>query len=40
VGTYVTSLDMAGLSITLALLNNEELALWDAPVQTATLRWP
>ena len=40
VGTYVTSLDMAGFSITLALLNNEELALWDAPVQTATLRWP
>lgn len=38
-GSYVTSLDMAGCSITLALLDDEMLALWDAPVQTAALRW-
>ncbi|MGR9246639.1 MULTISPECIES: dihydroxyacetone kinase subunit DhaK [Rhizobium] len=40
VGTYVTSLDMQGLSVTLALLTNEEIALWDAPVATAALNWP
>ncbi|ANK86187.1 MULTISPECIES: dihydroxyacetone kinase subunit DhaK [Rhizobium] len=40
VGTYVTSLDMQGLSVTLALLTDEEIALWDAPVATAALRWP
>ncbi|MBB4110833.1 dihydroxyacetone kinase-like protein [Rhizobium sp. BK226] len=40
VGTYVTSLDMQGLSVTLALLTDEELALWDAPVATAALHWP
>ena len=39
VGTYVTSLDMQGLSITLALLTAEELQLWDFPVMTAALRW-
>jgi len=39
VGTYVTSLDMQGLSVTLALLTEEELALWDAPVATAALHW-
>ncbi|KQV80026.1 dihydroxyacetone kinase subunit DhaK [Rhizobium sp. Root1220] len=39
VGTYVTSLDMQGLSVTLALLSDEELALWDSPVATAALRW-
>ncbi|PKA42042.1 dihydroxyacetone kinase subunit DhaK [Rhizobium sullae] len=39
VGTYVTSLDMQGLSVTLALLTDEEIALWDAPVVTAALRW-
>jgi phosphoenolpyruvate---glycerone phosphotransferase subunit DhaK len=39
VGTYVTSLDMAGLSITVARLEDGELSLWDAPVDTATLRW-
>jgi dihydroxyacetone kinase-like protein len=37
VGTYVTSLDMAGLSVTLAMLTDAEIALWDAPVSTATL---
>jgi len=39
VGTYVTSLDMAGLSITVARLEERELLLWDAPVDTAVLRW-
>ena len=39
VGTYVTSLDMAGVSISLALADAEMLALWDAPVHTAALRW-
>ncbi|MBP2234753.1 dihydroxyacetone kinase-like protein [Sinorhizobium kostiense] len=39
VGTYVTSLDMAGLSITVARLEERELSLWDAPVDTAVLRW-
>ncbi|MDB5541271.1 MAG: dihydroxyacetone kinase, DhaK subunit [Devosia sp.] len=39
VGNYVTSLDMAGCSITLSLLDDEILPLWDAPVHTAGLRW-
>jgi phosphoenolpyruvate---glycerone phosphotransferase subunit DhaK len=39
VGTYVTSLDMAGLSVTLAMLDDEALRLWDAPVSTAALHW-
>ncbi|TPI71398.1 dihydroxyacetone kinase subunit DhaK [Mesorhizobium sp. B3-1-3] len=39
VGSYVTSLDMAGCSITLTILDDETSALWDAPVHTATLRW-
>lgn len=39
IGTYVTSLDMAGLSVTLALLDDDELRLWDLPVMTAALRW-
>jgi dihydroxyacetone kinase-like protein len=39
VGSYVTSLDMAGLSITLLALDGELTRLWDAPVQTAALRW-
>jgi dihydroxyacetone kinase-like protein len=39
VGNYVTSLDMAGCSITLTLLDDEMTGLWDAPVQTAALRW-
>lgn len=40
VGTYVTSLDMQGLSITLAFLTDKELSLWDSPVATAALQWP
>jgi len=39
VGSYVTSLDMAGCSITLAMIDDELTALWDAPVHTAALRW-
>jgi dihydroxyacetone kinase-like protein len=39
VGNYVTSLDMAGCSITVALLDAESKRLWDAPVHTAGLRW-
>jgi dihydroxyacetone kinase-like protein len=39
IGNYVTSLDMAGCSITLSLMDQRSLALWDAPVHTAALRW-
>ncbi|TJV72052.1 MAG: dihydroxyacetone kinase subunit DhaK [Mesorhizobium sp.] len=39
VGSYVTSLDMAGCSITLTVLDDDMTALWDAPVHTAALRW-
>jgi dihydroxyacetone kinase-like protein len=39
VGSFVTSLDMAGCSITLTLLDDELARLWDAPVHTAALRW-
>ena len=39
VGSYVTSLEMAGASITLSLLDDQALRLWDAPVHTAALRW-
>lgn len=39
VGSYVTSLDMAGCSITLSMLDEESAKLWDAPVHTAALRW-
>ncbi len=38
VGNYVTSLDMAGCSITLTTLDARLAALWDAPVHTAGLR--
>jgi dihydroxyacetone kinase-like protein len=39
VGNYVTSLDMAGCSVTISLLDEELAALWDAPVETPSLRW-
>ena len=39
VGNYVTSLDMAGCSITLSLLDERSRRLWDAPVHTPGLRW-
>jgi dihydroxyacetone kinase-like protein len=39
VGNYTTSLDMAGCSLTVTLLDDELMRLWDAPVHTAGLRW-
>jgi len=39
VGNYTTSLDMAGISMTLTLLDEEMIKFWDAPVHTANLRW-
>jgi dihydroxyacetone kinase-like protein len=39
VGSYVTSLDMAGCSITVVMMDDEMLGLWDQPVHTAGLRW-
>ena len=39
VGPYVTSLDMAGCSVTLLSLDDELTRLWDAPVNTPGLRW-
>ena len=39
VGSYVTSLEMAGCSLTLCLLDEESLAYWDSPVRTVALRW-
>ena len=38
-GSYVTSLEMAGCSVTISAADTETLALWDAPVHTAALRW-
>jgi len=39
VGSYITSLEMAGTSITLLKLDDELTRLWDAPVHTPALRW-
>jgi phosphoenolpyruvate---glycerone phosphotransferase subunit DhaK len=39
VGSYITSLEMAGCSITLLQLDDEMVRLWDAPVHTPALRW-
>jgi len=39
VGNYITSLEMAGCSITLLRLDDELTRLWDAPVDTPALRW-
>ena len=39
VGNYITSLDMAGCSLTLVRADAELLSLWDAPVNTPGLRW-
>jgi dihydroxyacetone kinase-like protein len=38
-GSYVTSLEMAGCSVTVTAVDTGQLALWDAPVHTAALRW-
>jgi dihydroxyacetone kinase-like protein len=39
VGNYITSLEMAGCSITLLRLDDELTRYWDAPVLTPALRW-
>jgi dihydroxyacetone kinase-like protein len=39
VGPYITSLEMAGSSVTLLKVDDELLRLWDAPVRTPALRW-
>jgi dihydroxyacetone kinase-like protein len=39
IGSYITSLEMAGCSITLLKLDDELTRLWDAPVDTPALRW-
>src|ERR1035441_8716926 len=39
VGSYITSLEMAGASLTVLELDDNLTALWDAPVHTAALRW-
>jgi dihydroxyacetone kinase-like protein len=39
IGNYITSLEMAGCSITLLRLDDELTGLWDAPVDTPALRW-
>jgi phosphoenolpyruvate---glycerone phosphotransferase subunit DhaK len=39
VGSYITSLEMAGTSITLVRLDEELTRYWDAPVHTPVLRW-
>jgi dihydroxyacetone kinase-like protein len=39
VGNYITSLDMAGASLTVLKADDELVRLWDAPVRTAGLRW-
>jgi dihydroxyacetone kinase-like protein len=39
VGNYVTSLEMAGCSVTLSMLDDETRRLWDAPVHAPALRW-
>jgi phosphoenolpyruvate---glycerone phosphotransferase subunit DhaK len=39
IGNYITSLEMAGCSITLVRMDEELTRLWDAPVDTIALRW-
>jgi dihydroxyacetone kinase-like protein len=39
VGSYITSLEMAGASVTILELDDELSSLWDAPVHTPALRW-
>jgi len=39
VGPYITSLEMAGCSVTLLKLDDDLLRLWDAPVRTPGMRW-
>jgi len=39
IGAYITSLEMAGVSITLLKLDEDLKSLWDAPVHTPGIRW-
>jgi dihydroxyacetone kinase-like protein len=39
IGNYITSLEMAGCSITLLRVDDDLMRLWDAPVNTPALRW-
>ncbi len=39
VGNYVTSLEMAGCSLTVSIVDDDLIKWWDAPVHTAALRW-
>jgi dihydroxyacetone kinase-like protein len=39
VGSYATSLEMAGCSLTVSLVDERLLQLWDSPIHTAALRW-
>jgi len=39
IGSYITSLEMAGMSITMLKMDDQLLKLWDAPVNTPGLRW-
>jgi dihydroxyacetone kinase-like protein len=39
IGPYITSLEMAGASITVLKMDDDLLKLWDAPVKTAGMRW-
>jgi hypothetical protein len=39
VGNFVTSLDMAGCSVTVSMVDEEMKRLWDAPVHAPALRW-
>jgi phosphoenolpyruvate---glycerone phosphotransferase subunit DhaK len=39
VGPYITSLEMAGTSITMLKMDDDLIKLWDAPVKTAGMRW-
>ncbi|HJT57247.1 MAG TPA: dihydroxyacetone kinase subunit DhaK [Ktedonobacteraceae bacterium] len=39
IGSYITSLEMAGCSITLVRMDDELIRYWDAPVHTPGLRW-
>jgi phosphoenolpyruvate---glycerone phosphotransferase subunit DhaK len=39
IGPYITSLEMAGMSITMLKMDDELLRLWDAPVKTPALKW-
>jgi|APFre7841882724_1041349.scaffolds.fasta_scaffold13459_3 dihydroxyacetone kinase-like protein len=39
VGNFTTSLEMAGASLTVTMLDSELKTLWDASLHTAVLRW-